>query len=310
MATRVVGAQVAVELAAAGHDVEGVAGVQDGRHRREPVRPVRVVVAGDRLGGGGEREQRVAPAVGRRAGVRGAPVGGHADRARPPCGAPRRPRRRRRCARRPRSTGTRPSRRSARRGRRPPCATPRRRPAAARPPRRPPGRSASARSAPSASTTPPFMSTVPEPTSRSPSRVSGAWSVVRDHGVEVAEQQDAPGAGPAAGGRAGPARGRARSTARARRRPRPAAAPRTPRRIRRRRARRPTARRRRPAPRARARRARRSRRPPAAPTDPWGRKLLSLRARAARDGDHRPPPGSGAGGRRRSSRRWRPASTR
>ena len=37
------------------------------------------------------------------------------------------------------------------------------------------GRGASARATPSASTTPPFMSTVPGPYSRSPSRRSGAW---------------------------------------------------------------------------------------------------------------------------------------
>ena len=41
-----------------------------------------VVAGGDGLGGGGEREQRVAPAVGRRAGVRGAAVGLDLDRAR------------------------------------------------------------------------------------------------------------------------------------------------------------------------------------------------------------------------------------
>ena len=66
----VVGAQVADELAAAGDDVERVAGVQDGRHGGEPVGAVRRVARGDRLGGGGEREQRVAAAVGRRARVR------------------------------------------------------------------------------------------------------------------------------------------------------------------------------------------------------------------------------------------------
>ena len=68
----VVGAQVADELAAAGHDVERVAGVQHGGHRGEAVRAVGRVAGRDRLRGGGEREQRVAAAVGRRAGVRGA----------------------------------------------------------------------------------------------------------------------------------------------------------------------------------------------------------------------------------------------
>ena len=43
--------------------------------------PLRVVAGGDRLGGGGEREQGVAAAVGRGAGVRRAAVRGHVDRA-------------------------------------------------------------------------------------------------------------------------------------------------------------------------------------------------------------------------------------
>ena len=65
-------AQVADQLAAAGDDVERVAGVQHGRHRGQAVGAVGRVARGDGLRGGGEREQRVAAAVGRRAGVRGA----------------------------------------------------------------------------------------------------------------------------------------------------------------------------------------------------------------------------------------------
>ena len=66
------------------------------------------------------------------------------------------------------------------------------------------GAAASARSAPRASTSPPFMSTVPEPTSCSPSRRERPVLGVRDDGVEVADA-----AGPAAcrvpaGARRGP----------------------------------------------------------------------------------------------------------
>ena len=116
IASSVVGAQVADQLAGAGDDVERVAGVQHGRHGGQVVGAVGVVAAGDGLRGGGEREQRVAAAVGRRAGVGGAAARRRPGSCRPPCGARRRPPRRRRRARRPRSTGTRPSRRSARRG--------------------------------------------------------------------------------------------------------------------------------------------------------------------------------------------------
>ncbi len=42
---------------------------------------MRVVLGGDRLGGGGEREQRVAALVGRRPGVRAVPLGQHLDGA-------------------------------------------------------------------------------------------------------------------------------------------------------------------------------------------------------------------------------------
>ena len=77
----VVGAHVADELAGAGDDVERVAGVHDGRHGGQVVGAVGVVAAGDRLGGGGEREQRVAPAVGGRAGVGGAAACVDAQRA-------------------------------------------------------------------------------------------------------------------------------------------------------------------------------------------------------------------------------------
>ena len=120
------------------HDVERLARVQHGGDGGQAVRPVGVVAARDRLGGRGEREQRVAPAVGRGARVRGAALGAHASASRPPCGARRRRPRRRACARRPRSRGRRRSRRSAPRGRTAPSATPRRRPAAARPRRSPP----------------------------------------------------------------------------------------------------------------------------------------------------------------------------
>ena len=53
-----------------------------GRDGGQVRRAVGVVARGDRLGGRGEREQRVAAAVGRRARVRGAPVAGDVDRAR------------------------------------------------------------------------------------------------------------------------------------------------------------------------------------------------------------------------------------
>ena len=136
---------------------------------------LRVLAGRDRLGRGGEGQQRVDALVGRRARVRAAPVRGHAQRA----GrlAARRPRPRRpRPAGRPRSTGRRRSPRSAGRGRRARCATPRRTRAAARPRRSRSCASASARRTPRASTSPPFMSIVPEPRSCSPSRVSGRCS--------------------------------------------------------------------------------------------------------------------------------------
>ena len=92
----VVGAQVAEQLAARGHDVERVAGAQDGRHGGQVRRAVRVVLGGDDLGGAREREQRVAAAVGRRARVGAAPARLDAHRARGLAARRRRPRRRRR----------------------------------------------------------------------------------------------------------------------------------------------------------------------------------------------------------------------
>ena len=134
-----VGAAVAEQLAGAGHDVERVARADDRRHGREAVRAGRVVAGGDGLRGRREREQRVAAAVRRRAGMRGPARARSCGSSRPPCGGRRRRRRRPATGRRPRSTGTRPSRRSGRRGRGRRCATPRRTPAAARPPRTRPG---------------------------------------------------------------------------------------------------------------------------------------------------------------------------
>src|SRR3954471_23885094 len=69
-----VATHVGHELAAVGHDVERVAGADDGRHDGETLGPVRVVALGERLRGAGEREQRVDPAVRRGARVRRAPV--------------------------------------------------------------------------------------------------------------------------------------------------------------------------------------------------------------------------------------------
>ena len=171
-----VGAAVAEQLAGARHDVEGLAGAQDGRHRGEVGGAVRVVLGGDGLGGRGEREQRVAAAVGRRARVRGAALARSRGSSPPPCGARRR----------------RPRRRLV-------CSPPSKHRQASQPAKRwtwssepvrhssshtsssaasayASGRRASARMTPMASTSPPFMSTAPEPTSLSPSRVSGRWS--------------------------------------------------------------------------------------------------------------------------------------
>ena len=76
-----VGAQVARQLPAAGHDVERLARVQHGRHGGQVVRPVRLVARGDGLRRGGEREQRVAPAIRRRARMGGASARVDLDRA-------------------------------------------------------------------------------------------------------------------------------------------------------------------------------------------------------------------------------------
>ena len=136
--------EVAEQLAAAGDDVEGVAGVQDGR-TAVSARGRAGRGGGDRLGGRGEGEQRVAAVVGRRARVRGA------ARARSRWSVPAALRRTttasspsRRQLARPRSTGRRRSPRTVRHGRTGRSATPRRRRAAARP-RRSLGRAGRAR---------------------------------------------------------------------------------------------------------------------------------------------------------------------
>ncbi len=132
-------AQVADELAFGGDDVEGVPGAHDGGHRGQPVAAGRVRARGDQARGLAEREQRVAALLRRRA-----------------RNAPRRPSRRTRSvaaalrlattassppdrAGRPRSTGRRRSRRSARCGRSRRFATPRRRRRAGRARRSSPG---------------------------------------------------------------------------------------------------------------------------------------------------------------------------
>ena len=127
-----VGAAVAEQLAAAGHDVERVARAQDGRdrgqaetgrrgrgRRRPPARPAASASSALRPRSGAEPECAARPrAVDLDRPRRLAP---HDDAVRAVGGA----------ARRPRSTGTRPSRRSGRHGRSSPSATPRRRRAAA-----------------------------------------------------------------------------------------------------------------------------------------------------------------------------------
>ena len=77
-------------------------------------------------------------------------------------------------------------------------------------------------SAPSARATPPFMSTAPEPVSRSPSRSSGRCASCGHDGVEVAEQQHAPPPAAEQATRTDPGRGRASSRRGARPRPRAA----------------------------------------------------------------------------------------
>ena len=76
-----VGAQVADQLAVGGHDVEGLAGVQHGRHRGQVVGALGIGLLGDELGDVREREQGAAALVRRRAGVRGAAVGLDVQRA-------------------------------------------------------------------------------------------------------------------------------------------------------------------------------------------------------------------------------------
>ena len=119
-------------------------------------------------------------------------------------------------ARRPRSTGTRPSRRSARRARTAPCATPRRRRAAA-PPRRSRARRAGER-AQRAEREHDAALHVDRAGAEQVVAVAPQRLVVRvgDDGVDVAEQQDPAPRRAAQRGRAGRARGRARSTAGAR----------------------------------------------------------------------------------------------
>ena len=148
------------------------------------------VVRRDQLRRLGDREQGVDPAVGRAARVRLAPVRAHAQRAGGLAPDDDRVLAVGRPAGRPRSTGRRRSPRSAPRGRTARCATPRRRRAAAPPRANASVRVASARRTPSASTTPPFMSTVPEPVRRSPSTASAPVGSVRDDGVDVADEQE------------------------------------------------------------------------------------------------------------------------
>ena len=263
-----VGAAVAEQLAAAGHDVERLAGVEDRRDGGQAVGAGGVVAGGDGLGGGGERQQRVAPAVGRRAGVGGAAAGGHAHRPRRLAAHDHGVLARRRSARRPRSTGTRRSRRSGRRARGRPSATPRRTRAAARP--RAVGLGALGERAHDADREHVAALHVDRPRADELAAlaVQRPVAVVRDHGVHVARAAAGAWSPCRRAWPAGPARARARSTGSARSRPRRAAARRTRRRTRRRPGRRPTARRRPPAPRARARRGGRSPRPRTAPRGP------------------------------------------
>jgi hypothetical protein len=74
-------AQVAEEVAARGHDVERLARVHDRRDRAETIVSGRVVRGGDALRGRRQRQQGVAPLVGRGAGVRREPVRAHAQGA-------------------------------------------------------------------------------------------------------------------------------------------------------------------------------------------------------------------------------------
>ena len=199
-----VGAQVAEELAAAGHDVERVAGAQDGRHGGQVRRAVGVVARRRRPARPRpSASSALRPRSGRGAGVRAS------GRARSTWIVPGRLAAHddavvavRRALAALEAQARRPSRRSARRGaksaRAPLLVADEQQRELARSAR---GRWASARIAPSASTTPPFMSTLPEPTSCSPSRVERPVLGVRDDGVEVAEQQDRLRAGAASGGR-------------------------------------------------------------------------------------------------------------
>ena len=176
------------------------------------------------------------------------------------------------------------SRRSDRRGRTARPATPRRRRAGGRPRPAPSGARRAPAGRPRAKTSPPFMSIVPEPTSRPSSRRSGWWSSWPIT-AEVADQQDAPRARPSEAQQevrrvVGRQQGGARPTPRrapGRRRPR---RPPPPPRVARRR------RHRHEAPPARARRARRWRRrvgrsSPASP----GRREAFLRRLPADEGD-------------------------
>ena len=195
---------------------------------------------GDGLRGRGQREQRVAAAVGRRA------ASARCGRARStwivpaalrrtttPSSPPAR-------ARRPRSTGTRRSRRSARRARTAPCATPRRRRAAARPRRRAPGAGRARAARRARARRRPSCRPLPEPTSCSPVALSGWCSACATTVSTWPSSSDPPRAGAVqAREQVGRVAGR-RARRRARRRPRRAAAPRRPTRTPRRRARRRT----------------------------------------------------------------------
>ena len=135
----------------------------------------RVVAGGDGLRGVGQRQQRVAAAAGAEPECAARP-GAVTGSSRPPCGAPPRRRGRRRRVAALEAQARVPAGEAVDVGERPRCATPRRRRAAAQPRRIARGAGRAARIAPIESTTPPFMSTLPEPTSLSPSRVSGRWS--------------------------------------------------------------------------------------------------------------------------------------
>ena len=183
-----------------GDDVERVARAHHRRHDAEMLGAGGVVVAGEL--GRRVRERRAArcgPGRERCPSVRRA-------RSRPPaasrrpCGARPRPRRRRASAGRPRSTGRRRSRRtagawtnSAVRHSSSVTSSDRQLGERLGPLGQRPG-DARARAR-----LPPFMSAVPGPYSRSPSRRSGRVRVVRDHRVDVAEQQHPAGARPADG---------------------------------------------------------------------------------------------------------------